>query len=67
MLVEMEVLYQMGWRRLVFVVDDNFIGNKRNAKVFLRSLIPWMQERNYPFMLLTQVSLLQTHDFYALV
>jgi radical SAM superfamily enzyme YgiQ (UPF0313 family) len=62
MLAEMEVLYQMGWRRLVFVVDDNFIGNKRNAKVFLRSLIPWMQERSYPFMLLTEASLNLAED-----
>ncbi|MBX9253877.1 B12-binding domain-containing radical SAM protein [Desmonostoc muscorum CCALA 125] len=62
MLAEMEVLYQMGWRRLVFVVDDNFIGNKRSAKVFLRSLIPWMQERSYPFMLLTEASLNLAED-----
>jgi hypothetical protein len=52
----------MGWRRLVFVVDDNFIGNKRNAKVFLRALIPWMQERNYPFILLTEASLNLAED-----
>jgi radical SAM superfamily enzyme YgiQ (UPF0313 family) len=62
MLAEFEVLYQIGWRRLIFVVDDNFIGNKRNAKVFLRALIPWMQERNYPFVLLTEASLNLAED-----
>lgn len=62
MLGEFEVLYQMGWRRYVFVVDDNFIGNKRNAKVFLRALIPWMEERNYPFILLTEASLNLAED-----
>ncbi len=62
MLAEFEVLYQMGWRRLVFVVDDNFIGNKRNAKVFLRALIPWMQARHYPFILLTEASLNLAED-----
>lgn len=62
MLAEFEVLYQMGWRRLVFVVDDNFIGNKRNAKVFLRALIPWMQERDYPFILVTEASLNLAED-----
>ena len=62
MLVEFEVLYQMGWRRYVFVVDDNFIGNKRNAKLFLRALIPWMEERNYPFILLTEASLNLAED-----
>ncbi|MBF2007724.1 MAG: DUF4070 domain-containing protein [Chlorogloeopsis fritschii C42_A2020_084] len=62
MLAELEVLYQMGWQRLIFIVDDNFIGNKRNAKVFLRALIPWMQERNYPFILLTEASLNLAED-----
>ncbi|MGI2908874.1 B12-binding domain-containing radical SAM protein [Tolypothrix sp. VBCCA 56010] len=62
MLAEFEVLYQMGWYRYVFVVDDNFIGNKRNAKVFLRALIPWMEERNYPFPLLTEASLNLAED-----
>jgi radical SAM superfamily enzyme YgiQ (UPF0313 family) len=62
MLAELEVLYQMGWHRYVFIVDDNFIGNKRNAKVFLRALIPWMEERNYPFILLTEASLNLAED-----
>lgn len=62
MLAELQVLYQMGWRRLVFIVDDNFIGNKRNAKVFLRALIPWMKERDYPFILLTEASLNLAED-----
>lgn len=62
MLAEFEVLYQMGWRRYVFVVDDNFIGNKRNAKVFLRELIPWMEKRNYPFILITEASLNLAED-----
>ncbi|XZF65187.1 MAG: B12-binding domain-containing radical SAM protein [Gloeotrichia echinulata DVL01] len=62
MLAELEVLYQMGWSRYVFIVDDNFIGNKRNAKVFLRSLIPWMEERKYPFPLLTEASLNLAED-----
>ena len=61
-LAELEVLYKMGWWRYVFIVDDNFIGNKRNAKVFLRALIPWMEERNYPFALLTEASLNLAED-----
>ncbi len=62
MLAELEVVYQMGWNRYVFLVDDNFIGNKRNAKVFLRELIPWMEERNYPFPLFTEASLNLAED-----
>ncbi len=62
MLKEFQVLYDLGWRRYVFVVDDNFIGNKRNAKVFLRALIPWMEEHDYPFILLTEASLNLAED-----
>lgn len=62
MLAEFDVLYQMGWRRFIFVVDDNFIGNKRNAKVFLRALIPWMEAHNYPFSLITEASLNLAED-----
>jgi radical SAM superfamily enzyme YgiQ (UPF0313 family) len=62
MLAELDTLYQLGWRRWIFIVDDNFIGNKRNAKVFLRALIPWMQERHYPFTLMTEASLNLAED-----
>jgi len=62
MLKEFQTLYDLGWRRFVFVVDDNFIGNKRNAKVFLRSLIPWMEAHNYPFKLITEASLNLAED-----
>src|SRR5205085_12532875 len=31
-----------------FIVDDNFIGNKKKAKALLEQLIPWMQKHNYP-------------------
>lgn len=62
MLAELEALYQAGWRRYVFIVDDNFIGNKRNAKLFLRELIPWMEAHHYPFILLTEASLNLAED-----
>lgn len=56
LLAELQTLYDLGWRRLVFVVDDNFIGNKRNVKLLLRELDPWMKERGYPFSLITEAS-----------
>ncbi|EKQ68206.1 Fe-S oxidoreductase [Leptolyngbyaceae cyanobacterium JSC-12] len=62
MLREFETLYNLGWRRYIFVVDDNFIGNKRNAKVFLRELIPWMEAHHYPFKLITEASLNLAED-----
>ncbi|NJP11812.1 MAG: B12-binding domain-containing radical SAM protein [Leptolyngbyaceae cyanobacterium RU_5_1] len=62
MLKEFETIYNLGWRRYIFVVDDNFIGNTRNAKVFLRELIPWMEAHHYPFKLITEASLNLAED-----
>jgi radical SAM superfamily enzyme YgiQ (UPF0313 family) len=56
LLAELERLYELGWRRSVFVVDDNFIGNKKNVKAMLAELQPWMVEHGYPFSLSTEAS-----------
>jgi len=56
LLAELNRLYELGWRRSIFMVDDNFIGNKRNVKLFLQELLPWMQEHNYPFSFATEAS-----------
>jgi radical SAM superfamily enzyme YgiQ (UPF0313 family) len=61
-LAELQALYDLGWRGSVFVVDDNFIGNQRNVKRLLRELIPWMQERKYPFTFLTEASVNLAED-----
>ncbi|BAY14153.1 B12-binding domain-containing radical SAM protein [Calothrix sp. NIES-2098] len=69
LLAELQRLYDLGWRRSVFVVDDNFIGNKRNAKLMLRELVPWMAEHDYPFSLSTEASvdLAQDQELLALM
>lgn len=55
---EMETIYHLGWRSSLFVVDDNFIGNKKKLKAeVLPAIIDWMKERNYPFTLFTQASI----------
>lgn len=56
LLAELQALYDIGWRRSVFLVDDNFIGNKRNVKLMLRELVPWMAEHQYPFRFSTEAS-----------
>jgi len=61
-LAELQNLYDLGWRGSLFVVDDNFIGNQRNVKRFLRELIPWMQQRNYPFTFITEASVNLAED-----
>ena len=62
-LTELESLYVRGWRDSVFVVDDNFIGNKKELKdEVLPAVIDWMQRRNHPFVLSTQVSINLSDD-----
>ncbi|MCP6761143.1 MAG: DUF4070 domain-containing protein [Fischerella sp. CENA71] len=56
LLSELDYLYELGWRRGVFMVDDNFIGNKRNVKLLLKELKVWMQQHNYPFRFDTEAS-----------
>ena len=57
LLKELDYLYQLGWRRTVFMVDDNFIGNKRNVKLLLKELKIWQAEHQYPFNLTTEASI----------
>ena len=55
---ELESLYQHGWRRAVFVVDDNFIGNKRKLKrEVLPALVDWSKSHKYPFQFMTEASI----------
>ncbi len=56
LLNELDRLYELGWRRSIFMVDDNFIGNKRNVKLFLKELLPWMVHHQYPFSFATEAS-----------
>ncbi len=56
LLKELDALYELGWRRSVFMVDDNFIGNKRNVKLFLKELKTWQAEHQYPFRFNTEAS-----------
>mgnify|MGYP006266915645 CR=1 FL=1 len=53
---ELERLCDLGWRGCVFMVDDNFIGNKRNVKLLLEALKVWMAEKNYPVNFTTEAS-----------
>jgi radical SAM superfamily enzyme YgiQ (UPF0313 family) len=46
---ELEALRLQGWKDMVFVVDDNFIGDKNRTKALLRELIAW-RERVQPGM-----------------
>jgi len=55
---ELEALYKLKWRGPVFIVDDNFIGNKNKVK---NNLLPdiknWMQSHKFPFTFNTETSI----------
>ena len=61
-LAELESLYNLGWRGSIFMVDDNFIGNKRNVKLLLKELKDWMRQKNYPFSFTTEASVDLAND-----
>jgi radical SAM superfamily enzyme YgiQ (UPF0313 family) len=54
---EVEDLYATGYRGRLFIVDDNFIANRKAVKEMLRLLADWQEERNYPYMLFTEASI----------
>ena len=57
MLAELDQIYNLGFRGRVFLVDDNFIGNKKNVKILMPQLVEWMREHKYPFSFITEASL----------
>lgn len=62
MLAELDALRDAGWRGLVFVVDDNFIGNKRNVRRLLPDLIEWSGRHGRPFSFITEASVNLAED-----
>jgi radical SAM superfamily enzyme YgiQ (UPF0313 family) len=62
MLAELDALLQIGWRGMVFIVDDNFIGNKRNVKRLLPALADWSERHGNPFSFITEASVNLAED-----
>jgi Fe-S oxidoreductase len=59
---ELQMVYDLGFRGEIFLVDDNFIGNKKAVKAMLPSLIEWMKAHDYPFWLYTEASINLSDD-----
>jgi radical SAM superfamily enzyme YgiQ (UPF0313 family) len=58
MVAEFQALYDNGWHSSVFVVDDNFIGNKTKLKQeILPAIIEWRKKNNATFPLNTETSI----------
>lgn len=55
-IAELEAIYRLGFRGMVFVSDDNFIGNKNHTRAILDLMIPWSKSHGEPFGYWTQAS-----------
>jgi radical SAM superfamily enzyme YgiQ (UPF0313 family) len=55
---ELEALQEAGWKGSIFIVDDNFIGNKRKLKEeILPALIKWRKTTKYVPSFFTEASI----------
>lgn len=61
LLAELDLLRRLAVRN-VFVTDDNFVGNKREAKAVLEQLIAWQEAHRRPVEFQTQVSINVARD-----
>jgi len=60
-MAEVREIHRLGAHN-IFVVDDNFIGNKKEAKLLLTAIIEWQRANNYPMEFMTEVSLNVSQD-----
>lgn len=56
-IAELETLHALGYRGPVFIVDDNFIGNRARAEEILHRLIAWSAKNGEPFGFNAQASI----------
>ncbi len=57
MVKEIQTLYDLNYRGHIDIVDDNFIGNKKQVKETLRAIKEWSKLNNYPFYYGTEASI----------
>jgi len=58
LLSELDTLFDLGWRGPLFIVDDNFIGNKKRVKAeLLPALKAWQIKHDYPYHFFTEASI----------
>jgi len=55
-IAELEVLRARGWKDMVFLVDDNFIGNKARTRELLHEMIAWRKRTRPKMGFLTEAS-----------
>ncbi len=57
MIAELNALYTSGHRGSVFIVDDNFIGNREKVRQLLPDLKDWQTRMKFPFSFYTEASM----------
>ena len=57
MCAELAALQRLGFWGYIFLVDDNFIGNKKRAKAMLAELSRWNRAQRHPFRFYTEASI----------
>lgn len=58
MIAELDSIHALKWKGCVFIVDDNFIGNKAKLKrEILPAMIGWMERNRRPFTFITEASI----------
>jgi len=61
-LAELECLRVRGWRGPVFIVDDNFVGNKQRCRELLRAVIEWRARTGARMIFITEASVDMAND-----
>ena len=57
-LLELDAIYETGWRGELFFVDDNFIGNKTKLmEEVLPAITDWAERHGHPYCFMTEVSI----------
>lgn len=56
-IAELDLLRRLHWRNEVFIVDDNFIGNHKQALLLTQELKIWQERNGHPVSFYTEASL----------
>ena len=56
-IAELEAVLATGWNDSIFIVDDNFIGNRAKTKALLRAIIDWRRRRGVRLSFTTEASM----------
>ena len=57
LVAELQASVDLGWRKPVFVVDDNFIGNHKLALALVQEMEAWQKARDYPLLFFAEASI----------